>query len=95
MKWIEVITLAASIATTIGVFGAFYQIRKSGLLYRTQFEDSLAREYRELMQNLPVKALLGKALSEDEFADARKYLFHYFSLTNDQIFLRSKGRICK
>ncbi len=93
MNWIEIVTLVSSLATTVGVFVAAYQIQRTSDLHRIQFEDALAREYRELMQNIPVKALLGSKLSDEEFADARKYLFHYFSLTNDQIFLRSKNRI--
>ena len=60
---------------------------------RTQFEDSLAKEYRDLIQKIPVKALLGQNLTEKEYKEAKPYRFHYINLTNDQIFLRSKGRV--
>lgn len=60
---------------------------------RTQFEDSLAKEYRDLIQRLPLEALLKKKLSDEEYNKAKPVLFHYINLTNDQIFLRSKGRI--
>jgi hypothetical protein len=93
MNWIEIVTLLSSLATTVGVFFAWYQIRRTGDLHRIQFEDSLSREYRELIQRIPVKALLGKELRDDEFNDARPFLFHYLNLTNDQIFLRSKDRV--
>ncbi|MEQ1922256.1 MAG: hypothetical protein ABL952_07080 [Pyrinomonadaceae bacterium] len=93
MNAFEIITLLSSLATTVGVFFAWYQIRRTGDLHRIQFEDSLSREYRELIQKIPVKALLGKELSDQEFTDARPFLFHYLNLTNDQIFLRSKNRV--
>lgn len=93
MDWIQVLTLLASLATTIGVFFAWYQIKKTSDLHRIQFEDSLAREYRDLVQQIPVKALLNEKLNSQEFEDAKPFLFHYINLTNDQIFLRSKGRI--
>jgi len=91
--WISIVTLFSSLATMVGVFLAGYQIKKTSDLHRTQFEDSLAKEYRDLIQKIPVKALLGQNLTEKEYTEARPYLFHYINLTNDQIFLRSKGRI--
>ena len=93
MDWIQVGTLAATVATTVGVFLAGYQIKKTSDLHKTQFEDSLAKEYRDLVQNIPVKALLGEKLNAEEFERAKPFLFHYINLTNDQIFLRSKGRV--
>jgi hypothetical protein len=75
------------------VFLAWYQIKKTSDLHRIQFEDSLAKEYRDLVQQIPIKALMGEELSSKEFEDAKPYLFHYINLTNDQIFLRSKGRV--
>ena len=93
MNGIEIVTLLASVATTIGVFVAGYQIKKASDLHRIQFEDSLAKEYRDLIQKIPIKALLGESLNSKEFEDAKPYLFHYINLTNDQIFLRSKNRV--
>jgi len=93
MDWIGIITLFSSVATMVGVFLAWFQIKKTGDLHRTQFEDSLAKEYRELIQKIPVEALLGKDLSMEEYEKAKPFLFHYINLTNDQIFLRSKGRV--
>lgn len=93
MDWIEIIKLLSSLATTIGLFFAWFQIRRTAILHRTQFEDSLAKEYRDLIQRIPLKALLGENLTEKEYKDAKPYLFQYINLTNDQIFLRSKNRI--
>ncbi|HMS40181.1 MAG TPA: hypothetical protein PKE69_08150 [Pyrinomonadaceae bacterium] len=105
--WKDAIQTATQVVVVFGLVFAWKQIKlaseqvqKAGEqikatkeLHNIQFEDSLAREYRELTQNLPIEALLGKRLSKEEFENARKYLFHYINLTNDQIFLRSKGRI--
>ncbi len=93
MNWVEIITLLSSLATTVGVFFAWYQIRRAGDLHRTQFEDSLSKEYRELIPKIPIKVFIGKDLTPDEYDAAKPVLFHYLNLTNDQIFLRSKKRI--
>lgn len=95
MTGFEIVTLLSSLATTVGVFFAWYQIRRTGDLHRTQFEDSLSKEYRELVQRIPIKVFLGQDLTPDEFEQAKPVLFHYLNLTNDQIFLRSKDRISR
>src|SRR5882724_10109574 len=93
INWINIFTAFSSAATAVGVFLAWWQIRSAKQLSRTQFEDSLAQEYRQLIQPIPVKALLGEALTEQEYQESLKYLYHYVNLTNDQIFLRQQGRI--
>jgi hypothetical protein len=60
---------------------------------RTQFEDDLAREYREIAQRIPVKALLGEELNDKEYAAALDSFYHYIDLSNTQIFLRQEGRV--
>ena len=95
MNWIEILAALSSAATAIGVFLAFLQIRSSKHQTRTQFEDSLAREYREIAHKFPVKALLGESLDEDEYAKSFHLFYHYIDLSNEQIFLRQRGRISK
>lgn len=63
---------------------------------RTSFEDSMTREYREIMQRIPYKALLGEELSPDQKDTAYNEVFNYMDLCNEQIFLRMSGRVrCK
>jgi len=93
MSFFELVALISSIATTVGVFIAAYQIYKTTELHRTQFEDSLAMEYRELIQKIPIKVFIGEDLTHEELEITRPVLFHYLNLTNDQIFLRSKDRV--
>lgn len=92
-----VITLTgvASIATAIGVLIGAEQIRLSKKQANLAFEDSLAKEYRDLAGRLPTKALLGEPLSEDEFAECFDEMYHYFDLCNHQAFLAQLGRISK
>jgi hypothetical protein len=91
----ETFALLASIATAIGVFFAWWQIRRGTVQAVTDFEDGLAREYRELARCIPVKALLNEELTEAEFADTLPYFFRYIDLSNEQIFLRKVGRVRK
>lgn len=93
INWLDWITAIASFVTAFGVLLAWYQIREARKQARTQFEDNLAREYREIASQFPVKALLGKELDEKEYSEALENLYHYIDLSNEQTFLRQKGRI--
>jgi len=90
MDWFNLI---ASFATAVGVFLAWWQIRESSRQAKTTFEDSLSNEYRNLVQGIPVKALLGEDLDEEAYRDNLSELYHYIDLTNEQAFLRQRGRI--
>ncbi|WP_223453798.1 hypothetical protein [Pseudomonas sp. GL-RE-19] len=83
----------ASVVAACGVFLAFWQLRMSKNIAQLEFEDSLAREYRELAANIPTKALLGVELSENEFQKSFDEFYRYIDLTNEQISLRQRGRI--
>jgi hypothetical protein len=76
------------------VFPAFFwQIRLTKKLHRYDFEDTLNREYREIMRNLPMDAKLGKPLTSDELSKSVDYFMSYFDLTNEEIHFRQAGRI--
>lgn len=87
------VTAIGSIATAIGIFFTWRQIRLAKQQAATQFEDSIAREYREIASQLPVKALLGEELDEKEYNQALDDLYHYIDLSNEQTFLRQNERI--
>lgn len=93
-EWISAIT--SSIAAG-GVLLAFQQLLLSKNIAQLDFEDGLAKEYREFIgdRNLPARALLGKVLTDAEYEKAFDELFRYIDLTNTQISLRQKKRIGK
>lgn len=95
MTALDLFTLLASIATAVGVFLAWWQIRESRKQSVTNFEDTLSTQYRELIQKLPVEALLGEDLEEAQYRDKLSEFYHYIDLTNDQIFLRQRGRVSR
>jgi hypothetical protein len=84
-----------SVGTAVAVLIAAWQVRKNTQQARTNFEDDLSREYRELARSIPVKAYLGQDLGEEEFEQAFQRLYQYIDLTNEQIFLRMNGRISR
>ena len=88
-------TVVGSIATALAVLVAACQVYRGTLQVRTNFEDELSREYRELARCIPVKAHLGDLLSPDEFDQAFPSLYQYIDLTNEQIFLRMNDRISR
>jgi|ERR1041385_5614009 hypothetical protein len=99
--WLDIFTLIAAAATSIGtaitavgVIVAGWQIRESRRLSRTEFEDGLTHQYREIIKGLPVKALLGDRLTPEELDASLHTFYAYIDLTNDQIFLRQQQRVC-
>lgn len=85
----------ASAATAIGVCIGAWQIRLAKLQSITAFEDSIAKEYREIAATLPTKALLGEALTEEEHLQHFDEFYRYFDLCNEQAYLQKKKRITK
>src|SRR5215213_2003423 len=86
-------TAVGTSVTSVGVFLAWGQIRESRRINRTQFEDSLAQHYRQIIHEIPIRALLGEKLKADELEESLKSFYRYIDLTNDQIFLRQQGRV--
>ena len=91
----SVATAISSVVTAIGVGIAASQLIASQRQSITQFEDALNREYREIIQKIPIKALLGEELSEQEYQKSLDNFYYYIDLTNEQIFLRKKRRVRK
>lgn len=86
----------SAIATCVAAAGVWYarvQLRTSREIAQLQFEDGLAKEYRELANRLPTKALLGEDLTEEEYKVSFDELFRYVDLSNEQVCLRQRGRI--
>ena len=83
----------ANIGTAVAVIFAARQIWQSKQQAVTSFEDSLAKEYRELASRLPTKALLGEPLTDKEHEDSFDEMYHYFDLCNEQAFLAKTKRI--
>ena len=92
---LNLLSALASVATAIAVFFAAWQLVLSQRKAMTAFEDSLAKEYRDLAAKLPVKALLGEPLTEAEYSRHFDELYHYFDLCNEQVFLMQAGRVSK
>lgn len=89
------ISAIAAIVAAAGVWYARKQLKISKEISQLQFEDSLDKEYRELINRLKPKVLLGEELSEQDYQDAFNEIFHYIDLSNEQVYLRRRGRIGK
>lgn len=85
-------TLAFCI-TAGGVVLAWLQLKASREQARVDFEDALTREYRSLARDIPTKAFLGETLPDWQQEATLDEFFHYFDLSNEQVFLRMKGRV--
>lgn len=89
MDW----TAIGSVATAGAVLIAAGQVRSASKAARTGFEDSLAREYRDIARSIPMTVHLGAELKDAEFEQALPAIFQYIDLSNQQVFLRMRGRI--
>lgn len=89
----EIFNLLANIATAFGVILAVYQLKVARTQNVVEFEDSLNKEYRELLKELPTDVVLGGDISKEEIVKNINIFYRYIDLTNEQIYLRMRGRI--
>jgi hypothetical protein len=87
--WIQAI---ASLFAAVGVYLLWRQVREAKEQARSTFEDGLAHEYRDIIATVPITALLGGDLGEDEQRKHRLSFYRYFDLSNEQVFLHDKKR---
>ena len=79
----------------IGVVVALIQIWRNAEQSKTTFEDSLTKEYREIIRKMPYKAFVSEILNSEEENEAFNEIFNYMDLCNEQIFLRMSRRVRK
>ena len=91
----EIAQVVASFATAIGVAIAAWQIWRNAEQTKTSFEDSLNKEYRELMRSIPLKALIGEDVTDEESRAAKEAIYNYLDFCNQQVYLRKQKRIRK
>jgi hypothetical protein len=94
-EWAFVLQSMSEVGTTLGVGFAAWQLLQAHRQATTSFEDSVAREYRSIAHSLPVGALLGDVLTEEQFQEALDEFYHYIDLSNEQVFLRCQGRVSR
>jgi hypothetical protein len=86
-EWISAI---AAFLSMCGVLLVWKQLILTKSIAQLQFEDTLEKE---LVSNIPTKALLDSDLTEEEYRQNFDELFRYFDLSNRQVSLRKDGRI--
>jgi hypothetical protein len=89
------LTDVSNVATAAAVAVGAWQLALAQHTSVTNFEDSFAKEYRELTARLPTKALLGDVLSDVEHIEYFDEMYHYFDLCNEQVFLQNIGRVSR
>jgi hypothetical protein len=96
MDWLSLVDAIASIATALGVGFTGYQIKMAKQAAKSEFEDSLMQQYREIIKRIPIEALLGKdlkAINAQKWEDTLDDFYRYIDLSNEQVFLRQNNRV--
>jgi len=89
----ELISAIANCVMAVGVLLLLWQIWLAKKQATTAFEDSMAKEYRELAAKIPTEALLGEDLNPEDFKKTFDEFYHYIDLSNEEVFLRQRNRI--
>lgn len=92
---IEVLNTLVPYATVFGVGVAAHQIRRSNIQQRVMFEDSINKEYRDIIQRIPYKVLIGDEVPLSEANAVHNEIYNYMDLCNEQIYLRMSDRVSK
>jgi hypothetical protein len=88
----------ASVATIVGglsIVAVLWQIGQQSAIARSTFEHLFVAQYQQLIQRLPINALLGRELSDDERRQYIQEFYHYIDLCNTQANHHAKRRITK
>jgi len=93
MSGLELIQSVSSIATAVGVGIAAWQLYITKRQAKSQFEDTFDEQYRRITAALPLTALLGGSLEDDDLEGSLKTSYNYFDLSNEQAFLAATGRL--
>lgn len=83
-----------SLATPASVLILAYQLWQRKKQFTTEFEDKLTDQYRDIVLEIPVEALLDDSDGDRYEGDLIHY-YRYLDLTNEQIYLRKEGRVSK
>ena len=91
--WTSVVSAVANAVTAAGVLLGIWQLLLQKRIAQLQFEDALAKEYRDLATRIPTKVFFGTPIDRVELQRLRDEFYRYIDLTNEQICLRQRRRI--
>ena len=86
-------TAVGAMTTAAAALVAVFQLSLSRKQAKTVFEDDLVAQYREILRDVPVAALLGEALAHPLCDKALGAFYRYVDLCNEQIYLCQVRRL--
>jgi hypothetical protein len=84
------------LVVSAGFILTLYELKQFEKAEKTKLENKLNKEYRELVREIPIEAMLDDDVdwdSDTPEVDRVSVIYPYIDLTNQQIFLRKKGKI--
>jgi hypothetical protein len=98
MNWnalAAIATAVAAVAAAAGFLATVRQIKAAARQDRTEWEDELTREYRQIVRQLPLSARLNGQMQDGDIEKFLSIFLDYFDLSNQQVFLRKIGRVSR
>jgi hypothetical protein len=89
----ELYSTIANIVMAVGALLILWQIREARNSAVTSFEDSMDKEYRDIIHCLPAKVMLGAESNDTIFFEHLDEFYSYIDLCNQQTFLRQRKRV--
>jgi hypothetical protein len=93
VSWADALMALSAAVGAVGVGFLGLQIKQSKDQAQAEFEDSIQRDYREILKELPVEVFLGVELSEAQRSASLGLFYRYFNLSNTQAKLWSSRKI--
>lgn len=94
--WVDIAQVASGAGVILTLVGVWVGVRQLHLMKAqgiTDFEDRLVEYYRQIAADLPLEALLGEDIPDQQLRAALPVFYRYFDLCNQQAFLQRLGRI--
>lgn len=87
----DILQTLALLGTPVGLGFTVYQLALNRRQAITQFEDTLASEYRAIVGRLPLDTFHGVWRAAELEADEKRAMLQYFDLSNEQLRLVESG----
>jgi len=93
MSTTNVVAAAANVATAVGLVGVAWQLVLNRRKMTAAFERTFVDRYEKIIQNVPLRILLGGKVDPVKSPDVLRAMFDYFELCEEELYFRKKRKV--